>query len=612
MTFIYEICNNYGLTIIIFTFFTKVILFPINILVQKNSIKMVKMKPKLDELKIKYTGDKDSFMEAQIDLFEKEKYHPSLGVIPLLLQIPIILGLLKVVKEPMIFIKDIKDMSFLTIDLSAVPTLTTNFIIVILAVFSTVLLCYIENKINVLQKVQSMTNKILTNVLTIFLTVYFVFLVPAGVGLYWCFSNLFAILQMYLLNLFYPPEKYVDYEYINKIEKETKLLNEINKLKRKKSKYYYKKFFERDNIDNMRLLFYSEQSGFYKYFKGIIEYILDNSDIVIHYVTSDIDDQIFEMNNSRIIPYFIDTNQLIPLFMKLECDIVVMTTPDLQNMYLKKSLVRKDIEYIYTDHSINSGNMGYNTGALDNYDTIFITGYKQEEELLALEKLRNTKSKKYVRTGYCLFDQMIKDYNGVEEETILIAPSWQKDNIIDLCLYDLVNQLLKTKYKIILRPHPQFIKFNKDKVNEIENKYKDEINNNRFIIEKDFSSNNSIYNAKLLITDWSSISFEYAFTTLKPVLFIDTPMKIINKDYKKIDVIPIDIELRDIIGKSIKVEDIENINDSINYLIENKKNYEQINKDARIKYLYNFGESSSISGKYIVDQLYLGRGKNNE
>ena len=36
---IYKITNNYGITIIIFTLVSKIILFPINILIQKNSIK---------------------------------------------------------------------------------------------------------------------------------------------------------------------------------------------------------------------------------------------------------------------------------------------------------------------------------------------------------------------------------------------------------------------------------------------------------------------------------------------------------------------------------------------------------------------------------------------
>ena len=41
-------------------------------------------------------------------------------------------------------------------------------------------------------------------------------------------------------------------------------------------------------------------------------------------------------------------------------------------------------------------------------------------------------------------------------------------------------------------------------------------------IQTDFTSNNPIMEADMLITDWSGISFEYAFTTYRPILFIDT------------------------------------------------------------------------------------------
>ncbi len=50
----------------------------------------------------------------------------------------------------------------------------------------------------------------------------------------------------------------------------------------------YKRFF--DTIGK-HLVFYSESSGFYKYFQGAIEWLLANSDIRIHYVTSDPNDQ---------------------------------------------------------------------------------------------------------------------------------------------------------------------------------------------------------------------------------------------------------------------------------------------------------------------------------
>lgn len=108
----------------------------------------------------------------------------------------------------------------------------------------------------------------------------------------------------------------------------------------------YKRFFK---ITNKHLVFYSERSGFYKYFRGIIEYILTNTNLTIHYVTSDPKDQIFEMarTQDKIKPYYIGDRKLITLMMKMDADVVVMTMPDLENFHIKRSYIRKDIEYIF-------------------------------------------------------------------------------------------------------------------------------------------------------------------------------------------------------------------------------------------------------------------------
>jgi YidC/Oxa1 family membrane protein insertase len=101
MKFCYDLIKNYGIAIIVFTLFTKVILFPVSLMVQKDSIKMIKMKPKLDAFKYQYVDDKDALFEAQNTLYKEEKYNPFTSVIPLLIQIPIIFGLIDVVYRPM-------------------------------------------------------------------------------------------------------------------------------------------------------------------------------------------------------------------------------------------------------------------------------------------------------------------------------------------------------------------------------------------------------------------------------------------------------------------------------------------------------------------------------
>ena len=65
-----------------------------------------------------------------------------------------------------------------------------------------------------------------------------------------------------------------------------------------------------------------------------------------------------------------------------------------------------------------------------------------------------------------MLDDMLESYdvNAVnKEKTILIAPSWQKDNIVDLCLEELLDALRKSEYKIIVRPHPQHVRHMQEK-----------------------------------------------------------------------------------------------------------------------------------------------------
>ena len=233
----------------------------------------------------------------------------------------------------------------------------------------------------------------------------------------------------------------MDEEELEKTKKELEELKSVDQGKKRsredkrREKADYKRFF---SIENKHLVFYSESSGFYKYFKGIIEYILDNTNVTIHYITSDPQDQIFELSRTKqqIKPYYIGENKLITLMMKMEADIVVMTMPDLENYHIKRSYIKKDIDYIFIPHSMCSLNLTMRKGSTDHFDTVFCTGKHQVEEALKTEEAYQLPKRKLVQWGYSLLDDMREDFKekqGAEtkKKTILIAPSWQKDNIVD-------------------------------------------------------------------------------------------------------------------------------------------------------------------------------------
>ena len=238
---------------------------------------------------------------------------------------------------------------------------------------------------------------------------------------------------------------------------------------------------------------------------------------------------------------------------------------------------------------------------MNAYDTVFATGKHQKEEMLATNKLYDLKNRTIFEWGYSLLDDMISNYhpkmNSSNINNILIAPSWQKDNIVDLCLNDILDNLKNTNYKVIVRPHPQQVKHMKEKFEQMKADFE---NNSNITIETDFSSSDSIFNADVMITDWSAIAYEYAYTTKRPVIFIDTPMKIMNPDYKKINIEPFNIWCRNIIGEVVPVNQINEINNVIKRTLENKDKYTKEITDLLNNNVYNLGSSSEKGATYII------------
>lgn len=607
----YSLCNNYGLAIVLFTFLSKIVLLPVSLWTYMNSITMIKIQPDINLLKIKYYGQKDIIAEEQAKLFKEKKYHPLASTIPLIIQLVLLMGVVSAVRagidNPVI------DMTFGPIDLGLIPSQTGVELIwsPIVAGVAAWILCVAQNASNILQSEQSKYNKYGTMILSVVLSLYLGWYVPIGTAFYWVCSNLMAVLQLYILNWIIKPRKYVDYEKLNKSRKTLVELQNIGKKKKesffsenkKRERRDYKRFF---SIVNKHLVFYSESNGFYKYFKGFIEYLLEHTNITIHYITSDANDDIFkkEKENPQIKAYYIGENRLITLMMKMDADIVVMTMPDLDNFHIKRSYIRDDIEYIYVQHDMGGTNMGMRKGSLNHFDTIFCSGPHQISEIRETEEVYDLPAKELVKVGYPLIDEIKEKYDSVEHgenaiKKILIAPSWQEDNILDTCLEELLDALKDRNYNIIVRPHPQEVRLKREYMESVRQKYESE----HVIVQTDFTSNNPVMEADMVITDWSGISWEYSFTTKRPVLFIDTPMKVLNPEYQRIKTVPLSVQLRDKIGKSIKLDQLGKAAEYVEFLMNHKEEYqEQITRLAET-YIFNLGSSAEAGADYIIKSL---------
>ena len=120
-------------------------------------------------------------------------------------------------------------------------------------------------------------------------------------------------------------------------------------------------------------------------------------------------------------------------------------------------------------------------------------------------------------------------------------------------------------------------------------------------IQTDFSSNSTVFEADLLVTDWSGIAYEYAYTTCKPVLFINTPMKVMNPEYQKIDTVPLNILLREEIGRSLQPDQMADVARTAQELLG--ADYHDKIAAFVATYVYHLGTSSDVAADYILSRL---------
>lgn len=605
MDWCYQMVPNHWIDIVLFTLITKVLQFPLSLWCHRNSLTMVSLMPETNELKVRFFGDHERIDEESVQLFKKSHYHPMLSLIPLAIQIVILMAFIDVIYR----ITASNPNSLL----AKIPVKDGGvaWMMPLCAGVAAWFLGWCQNRINPLQREQSRLQQIVTNGISICISLSLGCFVGMGVGLYWACSNLFSILVQLACNITMRPSKYIDYKKLKTSKCELEKLEGLGKIAVSKSdklreKRDYMRFFK---IANKHIVFYSEASGFYKYYKNTIAWLLEHSNLVIHYVTNDPADQIFEIaqKQPRIKPYYIGQMRIITLMMKMDADMVVMTTPDLDRYHIKRSYVRKDVKYVYVPHGFGSAHMTVREKAHANFDTILCGGENQLKEHRALEALYGTRVKELPLCGCGILDDMIEQYAKMPKEVhpkpiVMIAPSHQSDNIMDSCLDDLIDSLYGRGYKIIVRPHPQYKKRYPARLDGIVKRYAGKIGDDLFF-ETDFSSNTSVLEADILICDWSGIAFEYAFASLRPVLSINTPMKVINPNYKAINLPVLDITLREELGVCVELSQVKNIEAIVKALLIEREQWKKRIEKVRAATISNIGKFGEASGEYLLNYL---------
>ncbi len=113
---IYSLVANYGFSIIIFTIIVKLILLPLNVKSQKAMRKQQKVQPILQELQKKYANDQEKLQREMMKLYKENNISMTGGCLPMLIQMPILVGLYQVIQKPLSYLMGVDWMTQEVID----------------------------------------------------------------------------------------------------------------------------------------------------------------------------------------------------------------------------------------------------------------------------------------------------------------------------------------------------------------------------------------------------------------------------------------------------------------------------------------------------------------
>ena len=226
LRFIYGLVNNYGFTIIIFTVFVRVCLFPLYYKQASSMSKMQELQPKQTEIQNKYKGknsaeDKQKMQQELMKVYQDSGTNPAMGCLPLVIQFPILIALYRVlqyVNDPKnkVNAKVIKDFSqairdkvmylahqdhnFIFMDLAKPGS--KYILLPIIAGLSTVVIFKLFQQPQPQQQPGQPDMKMMMNFMVVFssgMTFFMGYKFPAAMSIYWITLNIVQLGQQYVL-----------------------------------------------------------------------------------------------------------------------------------------------------------------------------------------------------------------------------------------------------------------------------------------------------------------------------------------------------------------------------------------------------------------------------
>jgi len=359
-----------------------------------------------------------------------------------------------------------------------------------------------------------------------------------------------------------------------------------------------------DSLEHPHVI-YCEGKQYCNVFKPVLDEF-ESREILVLYLTSAKDDPVFDRSWRFVKAEYIgEDNRAFARLNMLRADVCLMTTPGLNVYQLKRS--KMTAHYSHVIHMVNDATL-YRLFGLDYFNSVLLSGDYQAEDIRTLEQQRGITQKQLVTVGSTYLDVYSGKINGLPKEenhpfTVLVSPSWGPSAILSRFGEKLLEPLVKTGFRIIVRPHPQSRKFENTMLESLMATYKNASN-----LEWDFENDNifSLSKSDIMISDFSSIVYDYTFLFDKPVMYVKQgiDLRLYDADDLGDDAVEKLWQFRTLkeIGIELKEEEFPQIGDIIRGASDSEELREARQRAKNAAWQYR-GES----GKRIVDFMISAR-----
>ncbi|MEF9918116.1 MAG: membrane protein insertase YidC [Eubacterium sp.] len=200
---IYNIVQNYGLSVILFTILVKTCILPLNIKQTKSMRETQALQPELQKLQKKYKNNQEKLSAETMKLYKLYNVSPMAGCLPLLIQLPIIYALFGALREPLKWVFTNGDATAVTQQFLWIPSLQNPdpwYILPILCIVFT----FITQKFMMSAQQGTMaesaekSQKMMLYIMPIMIG-FAAINMPAGVALYWVVQNIYTFIQQFIM-----------------------------------------------------------------------------------------------------------------------------------------------------------------------------------------------------------------------------------------------------------------------------------------------------------------------------------------------------------------------------------------------------------------------------